>query len=91
MKSINILRMHPGVEVQTKALEMFLKYGPSSGTEWMMVDGNGKTFVTLSDLDSLDRVSLAAYAPFFDIETIPVSEMNDEVIAAFKAAVARHG
>lgn len=89
MKQIVILRMRPGADVQKKALELFLEHGPTGGTEWVLAGADSTTYVALGSLDDLDLAGVATFAPYFDVETIPVVEIDDEWTKAMQEAVKR--
>ena len=69
-------------------LEVFSKAGLSSQAveNWAGVDG--KTFVTVIEAeDKLDLVAPLTYGPFFQsVEVIPVVPLDDDYIAALRAA-----
>ena len=89
MKSIAILRMRAGTDVQEEALRLFLTHGPAANTEWLLASLDSQTYISLSDLDEPDLTSLAMYAPFFDIEAFPVVETDADWVTAIQAAVDR--
>ena len=89
MKSIAILRMRPGADVQEEALRLFLTHGPTASTEWLLASLDSKTYISLSTIDEPDLAGLAMYAPFFDIESFPVVETDADWIAAMQTAVGR--
>lgn len=92
MKTISILRMRPGADVQSKALELFLKHGPTSETQWILAGTDSKTYVALADLENgVDLATIATYAPYFDVETFPVVDIDEAWIAAMQEAVNRQG
>jgi hypothetical protein len=88
MKAITILRMHPGAETQRKALELFLKHGSSDGNEWVLGSADTQTYIALGELDA-DIASNATYAPYFDVEVIPVVDLDESWVAAMQEAVKR--
>lgn len=87
MKAINILRLRGGTELQEEALAKFVKHGPTGGTEWLMSSVDTKTYVSLGDLDNVDMAGMAMYAPYFDIETIPVVEVGEDWVKSMHAGV----
>ena len=90
MKQITILRMRPGAETQAKALELFLTHGTTRETEWVMASANSQTYISLGDInDDPDLTGIATYAPYFDMEAIPVVAVDDTWVAAMQEAVQR--
>ena len=90
MKTITIMRLRGGAEGQAKALELFAKYGPAEGTEFVLGSTSSQVFVSLVDHgDEPDLASIATYAPYFDLETFPVVELDEAWMAAMTEAVQR--
>jgi hypothetical protein len=89
MKYVIISRTGPGVDSTRQGLEVFSKAGlPSQAVEsWAGVDG--KTFVTVLDVEgNFDLVPSLTYGPFFeDVEVIPVVPLDDDYIAALRTAM----
>lgn len=87
--AIMIMRMRPGQETQRKALELFMAHGPAAGTQWLLASPTAKIYVTLVNLEEWSVTDVATYAPYFDVETIPVCSVDDDWIGAMREAVAR--
>lgn len=89
MKYISILRMHPGTELQAEALKTFLAHGPVEGTEWLLASTSSKIYISLGSADTPDIAGLATYAPFFDVETIPVVDVDEAWVNAMQESQSR--
>lgn len=90
MKTLTIMRMRGGADVQAKALELFAKHGPSRDTQLVLGSLNSQVFVSVVDGgDDPDLVSVATFAPYFDMETFPVVELDEGWMAAMTEAVQR--
>lgn len=87
--AVNIMRMRPGQENQRKALELFTKHGPTAGTQWLLASASSQVYVSLVNLEEWNSAQSATFAPYFDIETIPVCNVDDDWVAAMHEAVSR--
>lgn len=90
MKFISILRMRPGAEAQEKSLELLLKHDSGDSTQWMLSSGNTQTYIMMSELDTLgdaDVTTSAIFAPYMDIETIPVVDVDETWVANMQKAI----
>jgi hypothetical protein len=89
VKFVVINRLAPGVENSRKGLEVFSKAGPGPGTEVIYAASDGKTFIIIVESDTLDTVTSATYAPFFDrSEIFPVVTVDETWLQAVRTAQA---
>ena len=87
MKHVIISKLAPGVENSRKALEVFQKAGLPAGTESTWAAADGKTFISIVEADTVDILSSATYAPFFEESTtIPVVPVDDAWMKAILEA-----
>ena len=92
MKYIQIGRLAPGIDNARKALEVFAKVGEVPGTESTWASADGKTFVSLLEVDSFDMTTFATYAPFFEELTVfPVVPLDEAWMTAAQTAVSNWG
>lgn len=89
MKTIAIMRLRPGAENQRKAFELFATHGPSEGNEWLLASVDTKIYFAYGDSTDPDLTSLATYAPYFDIEFVPVVAADDAWATAMQEAIGR--
>jgi hypothetical protein len=92
VKYIQIGRLAPGIDNARKALEVFGKVGELPGTESTWASADGKTFVSLLEIDSPDMTTIATYAPFFEELTVfPVVPLDEAWMTAAQTAVSNWG
>jgi hypothetical protein len=92
MKFVTIVRLAPGVESVQQAFEVFGKVGPIDGTQQLYAASDGKTFITVTETDSVDITGGATYAPFFESSTTyPVVEVDDAWVEAVGTAITNQG
>lgn len=94
MKYVVISRLAPGVENTRKGLEVFLKAGLPRGTEVLYAGLDGKTYITIVEVDEndIDLLTTYTYAPFWESTTVmPVVEAGEAWLQAVQGATAAWG
>ncbi len=77
MKYVAILMLHPGVEAQQKAIELFAKIGSDPTVVKSLVSLDGLTSYHLAEADEPDLGHNAAFAPYFDVQMVPVVDLDE--------------
>ena len=55
----------------------------------ILASPSAKIYVTLVALEEWSLIDVATFAPYFDMETIPVCNVDDDWVGAMREVVAR--
>ncbi|MGB3733318.1 MAG: DUF3303 family protein, partial [Ilumatobacter sp.] len=80
MKYVAMLKLHPRVEAQQKAIELFAKIGSDPTVVKSLVSLDGLTSYHLAEADEPDLGHNAAFAPYFDVQMVPVRRHGRGVV-----------
>ena len=73
---------------ERRAVDLLTRQYLGEGVQWLLASANAQLYVGLVNLEQWRSADAARYASYFDMETIPVCNVDDRWVAAMEQAAA---